>query len=134
MNFHAAPSWWPRPGAAVWSWLLALAMLALLVLSLAPSSVASALPSTGWDKSNHALGFAVLGLLGQLAWPGRTAIVLTTLLAYGGLIELLQSLTPDRVAEATDLLADWVGLLLGAGLAFLLERRRSDKNLPREST
>ncbi|MBT2334936.1 VanZ family protein [Variovorax paradoxus] len=109
-------------------------MLALLVLSLAPSSVAAALPTTGWDKSNHALGFAVLGLLGQLAWPGRTAVVLTVLLAYGGLIELLQSLTPDRVAEATDLLADWVGLLLGAGLAFLLERRRSNKNFSREST
>jgi len=36
---------------------------------------------------------------------------------------------PDRVAEAADLLADWVGLLLGAGLAFLL-----DKNFSGEST
>ncbi|MBD9663179.1 VanZ family protein [Variovorax sp. VRV01] len=98
-------------------------MLALLVLSLAPLS--ADLPTTGWDKGNHALGFAVLGLLGQWAWPGRTAIVLTALLAYGGLIELLQSFTPDRVAEAADLLADWVGLLLGAGLAFLLERLHS---------
>ena len=104
-------------------------MLALLALSLAPSSIASALPSTGWDKGNHVLGFAVLGLLGQRAWPGRTAVVLTALLAYGGLIELLQSLTPDRVAEAADLLADWVGLLLGAGLEHLL-----DKNSSGEST
>jgi len=127
MSPHAARSWWPKPGAAVWRWLLALAMLALLVLSLAPSSLA--LPTTGWDKGNHVLGFAVLGLLGQRAWPGRTAIVLTALLAYGGLIELLQSLTPDRVAEAADLLADWVGLLLGAGLAFLL-----NKNFSGEST
>lgn len=122
MSLHTARSWLPQPGAAVWRWLLALAMLALLVLSLAPSSLA--LPTTGWDKGNHALGFAVLGLLGQWAWPGRTAIVLTALLAYGGLIELLQSFTPDRSAEAVDLLADWVGLLLGAGLAFLLERWR----------
>ncbi|BEP62533.1 hypothetical protein GmRootV213_30870 [Variovorax sp. V213] len=122
MSLHTARSWLPKPGAAIWRWLLALAMLVLLVLSLAPSSLA--LPTTGWDKANHALGFAVLGLLGQWAWPGRTAIVLTALLAYGGLIELLQSFTPDRVAEAIDLLADWVGLLLGAGLAFLLERRR----------
>ena len=129
MSRHAVRSWLPQPGAVAWRWLLALAMLALLVLSLAPASVASALPTTGWDKSNHALGFAVLGLLGQWAWPGRTAIVLTALLAYGGLIELLQSLTPDRVAEAADLLADWVGLLLGAGLAFLL-----DKNFSEEST
>ena len=124
MSSHVARSWLPKPGAAVWSWLLALAMLVLLVLSLAPSSIA--LPTTGWDKANHALGFAVLGLLGQWAWPGRTPVVLTVLLAYGGLIELLQSFTPDRVAEAIDLLADWVGLLLGAGLAFLLERLRSE--------
>jgi len=123
MNSHAARSWLPRPGAALWRWLLALAMLVLLVLSLAPSSLA--LPTIGWDKANHALGFAVLGLLGQWAWPGRTAIVLIALLGYGGLIELLQSFTPDRVAEAIDLLADWVGLLLGAGLAFLLERLRA---------
>jgi len=122
MSLHAARSWFPQPGATVWRWLLALAMLALLVLSLAPSSLA--LPTTGWDKGNHALGFAVLGLLGQWAWPGRTAVVLTALLAYGGLIELLQSFTPDRSAEAIDLLADWVGLLLGAGLAFLLDRLR----------
>ena len=123
MNSHAARSWLPQPGAALWRWLLALAMLALLALSLAPSSLA--LPTIGWDKGNHVLGFAVLGLLGQCAWPGRTAIVLTGLLGYGGLIELLQSFTPDRVAEAIDLLADWVGLLLGAGLAFLLERLRT---------
>ena len=123
MSLHTARSWLPKPGAAVWSWLLALAMLVLLVLSLAPSSLA--LPTTGWDKANHALGFAVLGLLGQWAWPGRTAVVLTALLAYGGLIELLQSFTPDRSAEAVDLLADWVGLLVGAGLAFLVERLRS---------
>jgi VanZ family protein len=95
---------------------------AILVMSLAPSSVP--LPTTGWDKANHALGFAVLGLLGQRAWPGRTPVILTALLAYGGLIELLQSFTPDRSAEAIDLLADWVGLVLGAGLAFVLERLR----------
>jgi VanZ family protein len=122
MSSHAARSWLPKPGAPVWRWLLAIAMLALLVLSLAPSSLP--LPTTGWDKANHALSFAVLGLLGHWAWPGRTAIVLTALLAYGGFIELLQSFTPDRTPEAIDLLADWVGLLLGAGLAFLLERLR----------
>ena len=129
MSPHAVRSWLPQPGATVWRWLLALAMFVLLALSVAPSSITSALPSTGWDKGNHALAFVVLGLLGQWAWPGRTALVLTGLLAYGGFIELLQSFTPDRVAEAADLLADWVGLLLGAGLAFLL-----DKNFSRESS
>ena len=32
--------------------------------------------------------------------------------AYGVLIEVLQALTPDRSAEALDVLADAVGLLL----------------------
>ena len=75
MSSHTTHSWLPQPGATVWRWLLAFAMLVLLVLSLAPLSIV--LPTTGWDKGNHALGFAVLGLLGQWAWPGRTAVVLT---------------------------------------------------------
>ncbi|RZA07387.1 MAG: VanZ family protein, partial [Proteobacteria bacterium] len=37
---------------------------------------------------------------------------------YGGLIEVLQSLTPDRSAEWADLLADGIGL----GVGWLLAR------------
>ncbi len=70
------------------------------------------MPSTGWDKSNHFLAFFVMTLLGGVAYPGRTALVLTSLLAYGALIEVLQSFTPSRSAEWGDLLADAVGLLL----------------------
>ena len=93
-------------------------MAAVMVLSLMPTAVP--LPTTGWDKSNHFLAFMVLGWLGMRAFPGRTLAVLTGLLAYGGLIEVLQSLTPSRVAEWGDLLADGLGLLLGTGLAALL--------------
>jgi VanZ family protein len=39
------------------------------------------------------------------------------LLAYGGLIEVLQSFTPNRYAEIGDLFADGVGLAIGAVLA-----------------
>ena len=99
-----------------WLWRLglALAMAAVLVLSLMPPG--PELPSTGWDKSNHALGFAVLALLGLPAFKGRTGAVLTGLLAYGALIEVLQSLTSYRMAEWGDLWADGVGLLLGAAM------------------
>ena len=85
--------------------------LAVLALSLAPAS--TPLPSTGWDKSNHLLAFATLAVLGARAWPGRIAMLLPALLAYGGLIEVLQSFTPDRAAEWSDLLADGLGVLLG---------------------
>jgi VanZ family protein len=93
-------------------------MLLVLVLSLMPPS--PSMPTTGWDKSNHALGFAALAFLSHWSWPGRTVLPLTGLLAYGGLIEVLQSLTPGRYAELADLFADGVGLAIGAVLARLL--------------
>ena len=98
-----------------WRILLALAMLGILVVSILPPS--PDLPSTGWDKGNHMLGFGTLGLLGTRGWPGRTWAVMAALLAYGGLIEVLQSLTPDRSAEWADLLADGIGLGVGWLLA-----------------
>ncbi|MCY1219410.1 VanZ like family protein [compost metagenome] len=114
--------WWARLAAHVslWRWLLATAMLGLLVLSLMPAALP--IPSTGWDKSNHALGFAVLAFLAYGAWPGRIPLSLLGLLGYGGLIEVLQSLTPDRMAEWSDLWADGVGLLIGAALASTMQR------------
>lgn len=98
-------------------WLCA---LAVLVLSLIPQ--ADRLPSTGWDKSNHLLGFAVLAGLGCLAWPSRAPGVMASLLAYGALIEGLQALTPHRWAEWADLLADALGVALGWLLAQVLGR------------
>ena len=109
-----------RVSITAWRWLLATAMLALMVLSLMPPS--PSLPSTGWDKSNHMLGFALLAILGHLAWPGRRWKMLLGLLAYGGLIEVLQSFTPDRFAEFADLIADGVGLLSGECIAVLFSR------------
>ncbi|MCR6477491.1 VanZ family protein [Variovorax sp. ZS18.2.2] len=94
--------------------------IAILVLALVPSS--SPIPTTGWDKTNHLLAFAVLAFLGNHAWPGRTVAVLLGLLVYGGLIEVLQSFTADRFAEWWDLLADGVGLVFGE-LAARLGRR-----------
>jgi VanZ family protein len=93
-------------------------MAAILVLSLLPLS--QPLPTTGWDKSNHMLGFAALAFLSHWAWPGRTVHALAVLLAYGGLIEVLQSFTPDRSADIADLFADGIGLAIGAGVAWSL--------------
>ncbi|MDP9881368.1 VanZ family protein [Variovorax boronicumulans] len=113
---------WGRFAAHVilWRWVLAIAMLAMLMLSLMPASVPA--PSTGWDKSNHALGFAALAFLAHWARPARIPMALLGLLGYGALIEVLQSLTPDRFAEWSDLSADGVGLLIGAALAAMVQR------------
>lgn len=116
-----AASFIRRP--VLWRVLMFVAMLVLLALSLAPPS--PLMSGTGWDKSNHALAFAVLAVLGAWAWPGRALAVLAGLLAYGGLIEVLQSFTAYRFAEWGDLLADGVGLLLGQALVSWLGRGNS---------
>lgn len=98
--------------------LFPLLIAAISFLALWPQ--AEQLPSTGWDKANHALAFATLMVVWLLGWPrARWAWGALGLLAYGGLIELLQSQLPPRSGEWEDLAADAVGLLLG----LLLGRR-----------
>lgn len=101
-----------------WRWMFWACVLGVLALSLLPLS--PQLPTTGWDKTNHLLAFCVLTILGNQAYRGRTGIVLLGLLAYGGMIEILQFFTPDRMAEWADLLADSLGLAVGLGLSALL--------------
>jgi len=103
-------------------WLLAFWICAtvVLVLSLAPATELT--PTTGWDKSNHALAFSVLAILGCLAYSTRIQIVLVGLVLYGGFIEILQSLTPYHLAEWGDLVADIIGVAIGHGLLSLFQR------------
>ena len=99
---------------SIWTWAFVVCAVAVLVLSLMPAGVR--LPDTGWDKSNHLLAFFALASTGLMAYPKRPAILLASLLAYGGMIEVLQSFTPDRMAEWADLLADALGLAVGWGV------------------
>jgi len=69
--------------------------------------------TTGWDKSNHLLAFGVMMLLGCKAYAQRVPSILIGLLAYGAVIEIAQSYTPNRSAEWLDFLADGIGILLG---------------------
>ena len=84
-----------------------------VVLALALMPTVPQMPTTGWDKSNHLLAFAVMSWLGCMAYPRHNALVLLALLAYGALIEVLQSFTPHRSAELGDLFADSLGLVPG---------------------
>jgi VanZ family protein len=71
------------------------------------------------------MAFTALAFSGYLAFPAtqrtRTALLLG-LLAYGGLIEVLQLFVPGRSAEWGDLLADGIGIAFGAALAALAVR------------
>ena len=93
------------------------AALAVVVLSLMP--VTTPLPSTGWDKSNHALAYVVLTLLGRHAYPGDKFKLVLGLFLHGCLAETLQSFTTYRFAEWSDLGADVLGIVLGYGMAYL---------------
>lgn len=105
---------------ARWMLMFWICALAILVLSLIPT--VPHMPTTGWDKSNHVLAFAVLTILGTRAYPARIAAVLAGVFLYGGLIEVLQSFTAYRFAELGDLIADGLGVLIGYGLGVSLRK------------
>jgi VanZ family protein len=73
---------------------------------------------TGWDKLNHVLAFAGPALAGLLARSRQghagAAGLLGALLLWGLALELLQSQLPPRQGDPADLLADAIGLLVGA--------------------
>jgi VanZ family protein len=103
-----------------WKWAFWTCAVVVLVLSLAPA--APELPTTGWDKSNHFLGFITLAVLGLQGYPKRGSALFAGLLLFGGLIEILQSFTTYRLAEWIDWFADGIGVT--AGYALDLTRRR----------
>ena len=104
------------------SWVFFIALLTLL-----PGSM---LPDISWDfisidKTVHIILFSVLVFLGLIAstygnlnifgrWPVIGGIV--SALAYGYIIELIQSYVPQRSYDFADLTADCVGTIVGYGL------------------
>jgi VanZ family protein len=100
---------------AVWRLAFLISLLSIAVLSLLPAP--EALPSTGWDKSNHLLGYALLGALARQGWPRAPAWrQFAGLLIWGALIEVLQARTGYRYAEWGDVVANGLGAALGAVL------------------
>ena len=106
-----------------WQALLLVLLVAVAWLALTPKPPPDL--TLGWDKLNHGSAFVALAFcawLGQGGQPRRGALAMVALLAYGGLIELAQWLVPGRSGEWADLLADAVGLAVGAALAWLALR------------
>lgn len=100
-------------------WLLVLIVIAL---TLSPTAYLPKQAFTFWDKAQHALAFATLALLGALAYPRRIGLLVFSLLAFGGAIELAQAATGWRSGDWADWLADGVGLFAGLPLAALSRR------------
>ena len=66
------------------------------------------------------------GVFGWRSSHGARLAVLLALLAFGGAIELLQLQVPNRSGQWADLLADGIGIGLGAQFALLWLRRRKE--------
>jgi VanZ family protein len=92
--------------AAFWACVLGTVFLSLLPVELLPQAF------NWWDKAQHALGFAVLAVLGLLAYPKTRWRLPWGLLLLGGFIELAQAATGWRHGDWLDLLADAVGVLV----------------------
>lgn len=103
----------------LWRVLLAVLLVVITTLALVPAP--PKVITTGWDKSNHALAFASLAFSSVWAlWqrPRQWVWLVLALVAYGIGIEIAQSFLPPREADAKDVLADSVGILIGLLLAW----------------
>jgi len=85
-----------------------------------------ALPSDPGDKFKHIIAFAVLALLGALAYPGvRLLTLLLGLSVFGALIELIQLIPSlNRTSDWEDLAADILAAATVLGAIFVVRRIR----------
>lgn len=99
---------------------LALALLAITTLALMPAPEVPA--TTGWDKLDHWVAFFTLAALLDRSSNSRSFWMRTLplLVTYGIGIEVAQYFTPDRDADALDVVADSIGILVYGGLRQLL--------------
>ncbi len=120
----------PDPLARTHPWRWALLLLAAVIAVLAVVPAPPKQMDLGWDKLNHLVAFASLGLCAVFGWRDSIAArlaALLALLAFGGAIELVQLQLPNRSGEWADLGADAIGIGIGALLALLWLRRRKEQ-------
>ena len=114
-------------------WFLLLVLVGYLALTPRPPASID----LGWDKLNHLSAFAALAFTGCFSFPGsirQRATMLFSLFAYGGLIEILQLYIPGRGGELADLLADSLGIGMGAAMATLILRWLTARAAPGKLT
>lgn len=97
---------------------LVVAVIVITAFALMP---AQAVPvSSGWDKLDHWSAFLALSFLANHAFPRRPFWqIALALVGYGIGIEIAQSFTPDRDADAMDVMADSVGIVVYASILFI---------------
>lgn len=125
------------PRVARWAGVLAAAAI-IFYFSVLDTIAAPGGSSPLWDKQLHFLAYAGLTVATAYAtatWQRadrrRVAVVLLAVLGYGLGIELVQSTLPVRQFSSLDLLANVIGVTLGA-VWFVAERYVVYRQLPGE--
>lgn len=114
-------------------WQLVLAVLTVVVCYLAITPAPPQSFDLGWDKINHASAFAALTVSACFGFPGsrrRVLLVMLGLLALGGLIEVVQYFVPGRDSDWHDVVADALGMAVGAFIALPLLRLTDARRRP----
>lgn len=113
-------------------WSPAIVYMALIFYSSSRSDPAPVLTRHVWDKLLHAGGYGVLALLyvwalatEKLGWSTTALIAIVLTSAYAASDELHQILTPGRMPDVNDWLADTAGAALAiAGVTISTSLRR----------
>ncbi|KRR06078.1 antibiotic resistance protein VanZ [Bradyrhizobium jicamae] len=84
------------------------------------------------QNGEHALAFVLLGLAFGLAHTRNRSFTATLVIAFTGLIEILQLWAPGRHARMTDFVVDALAASLGLLVAAVLDwkLRRTQRSLP----
>jgi len=95
-----------------------------LLVAFASLRVVIALPPGQWDKLGHFLIYGVFSILGYflVKTPRAYQWVCVSIILYSGLMEVAQSYVPGRVPSGYDLIANTLGVLLGAVLVTSMAR------------
>lgn len=108
---------WPL----IWRFTQRLLSAVVIVLSLVPAPEAAA-PLFAFDKLIHASVYSLLTFVSYQALR-RMLPALAYSFGLGALIEAIQSVLPYRSGEWLDLLANLLGVTIGAGIIWIARRR-----------
>ncbi len=100
-----------------------IALVGVVFLSVTPRPLPTSGPLLS-DKVQHLAAYAVLAILGGfgLAAGRRVGAVAMALFALGVVMEIVQSFVPGRFAGLDDVVANSLGILIGCGLALIVNR------------
>jgi VanZ family protein len=90
----------------------------LAFLSLAPRGILVRTGASGLLE--HAGSYFVTGLLLAITYPQKRLQIAAWLIAYGGILEMLQNLAPGRSPNAYDACAGSMGAILGVAAPLLI--------------